>query len=473
MNIYAKQMKNLGLNENQYSKLTGIPVDILKKLLKNEKVSENMGLNDFFRKSTVKVHNELEEKNVETQAKAIEIKMNDVEKKVDLLDWYENEYDKNVLMEKYNCVKETQLLRKIPIVSSARYSRGRFFEGDDVISVSSFNRLINKRNIGGEYLEVLLPQLYDYYTNENIETPEFEKKNNDSYTEWWNNFNLKEWLVENEIPIATFTREAKIGHVSYYNIVNTTHQPTLATIKKIKDYVDKKEKGEKINENIDDEILKWYEKEFEKDKLLKITNCKSIGEFYENYKIITNKIRASRWFYFNIISKNTRNVRLEIISEFATQLKDILEGNKNKYRDYFFKKGVKPKDELEKWWLEFDFKKFLEENDISNSEVVEELKMPKSTFYALKAKRKDLGNKWVEKIKEYVESFGKKEIEMKEIEIIDDVTENEEPIEIIDEIKCTAPMFDSNAYVRELVKNSLTEKEKWLITLFGGHIEEL
>lgn len=303
MNIYAKQMKNLGLNENQYSKLTGIPVDILKKLLKNEKVSEeNMSLDDFFRRSTVKVHEELESNNENTKMESIKIKMEDEKNNQEILDWYNNEYTK--------------------------------------------------------------------------------------------------------------------------------------------------------------------------DKLLEMTKCKSVDEFGRKYKIIVNGKRASRWFYTCIVGTNVHNVRKEVIAEFATQLKDIIDGNVSKYRDYAtkdFGKTATKNNELSKWWAKFDFNKFQKEHNLKSGEMIEALKIPASTYYALKSKRGDLGEKWLATVKKYVDSIeGKKNEEP--IETLDEVVNNEEPIEIIDEMENATPMFDSNAYVRELVKNSLTEKEKWLITLFGGNI---
>ena len=72
MTIYERQMKRLGLNLEQYSKLLQVPIEITRKLVNGEEF-ENMGINDFIRNNVLKKHNELEN-DENTALKVVEIK---------------------------------------------------------------------------------------------------------------------------------------------------------------------------------------------------------------------------------------------------------------------------------------------------------------------------------------------------------------------------------------------------------------
>lgn len=294
-NIYKQQMEKYKLNELQYSELTGIPIDILRKMLKNEKVSDNMGLNDFFRKNTVKIHEELENNVENTKAESIKIKM------------------------------------------------------------------------------------------------------------------------------------------------------------------------------ADNEILNWYYKEYNKEKLFEITNTNSSNEFERLYTITARGKKASHWFYSSVVGKANcvAEVSQDVVVEMARQLKDIIDGNGE---NYYGKTVimVDTKNELLKWHYSFDYHKFMEENNLTRKDFAKLTKVAESTLCALFSKKNYTpSEKMVRKIKHFIESYAKKQSK-EEIEILDYTSPIEE-IEIIDSISSDTS-FDSNAYVRELIKSTLTDKEKWLITLFGGNI---
>lgn len=264
-NIYRSQMEKLGLNDVQYSQLTDIPLKLLRKLLRNEKVSDNMSLNDFFRKNVSKIHQELENNNIETVSKAIEIKMNDQKYETNLLDWYNNEFNKETFLKKYDCKKENNLFFMLPIKVKPRYNKNGRLTNSQEISRTTYVRLINKKPISQNFLLSLLPQLYEYYTKENIDEIEFDKvaykeykrmETENKYTRWWANFNIEEWLIENDIPVKKFTEEAHIGHASYYYIINNKVKPSSQTLKKIKDYVERKE-NEKMGKE-QSELQLWF-----------------------------------------------------------------------------------------------------------------------------------------------------------------------------------------------------------------------
>jgi len=262
-------MNELKVDVEQYSKLLDAPIFIVRRLVKGETLSEDMGLNEFIRNNILKKYTELEKNKVETQSKVIALKIDDNKQQNDLLEWYKNEFDKNVLMQKYNCKKELELYRKMPLTTKPRYTNSKHFSTNEIISISTFNRLMHKKSISLEFLIPLLEQLKKYYDSEikeNVVNEDFTENKKTRLENWWENFDLKSWLYENDISVSKFTKEAHIGHVSYYNIVNKTHQTSLSNIKKIKDFVDnfkKKDNNEvkkmKNNKRLESsELLKWH-----------------------------------------------------------------------------------------------------------------------------------------------------------------------------------------------------------------------
>ena len=59
-NIYLRQMNELNVDVEQYSKLLDAPIFIVRRLVKGETLSEDMGLNEFIRNNILKKYNELE-----------------------------------------------------------------------------------------------------------------------------------------------------------------------------------------------------------------------------------------------------------------------------------------------------------------------------------------------------------------------------------------------------------------------------
>ena len=179
-NIYLRQMNELKVDVEQYSKLLDTPIFIVRRLVKGETLSEDMGLNEFIRNNILKKYNELETNKVETQSKVIALKIDVDKKQNNLLEWYKNEFDKNVLMKKYNCKKEIELYRKMPLTTKPRYTNSKHFNTNEIISLSTFNRLINKKSISLEFLMSLLEQLKKYYDSEikeNVVNEDFTENN--------------------------------------------------------------------------------------------------------------------------------------------------------------------------------------------------------------------------------------------------------------------------------------------------------
>lgn len=301
-NIYLRQMHELNVDVEKYSKLLDAPIFIVRRLVKGETLSEDMGLNEFIRNNILKKYNELEKNKVETQSKVIALKIDVDKKQNDLLEWYKNEFDKNVLMEKYNCNKILHLYRKIPLTTEPRYKNGKHFSSNEIISETTFDRLMNKKNISLEFLMPLLEQLKKYYDSEikeNVVKEDFTKNKKTRLENWWENFDLKEWLVKNDISVRQFTSETHIGHVSYYNIINKTHKTSLSNIKKINNYVKEIENKNNImyEEDVYDkkttsenQLLKWH-KDFNYQDFMKKNNLTN-NILFEELKLGRSTISA-------------------------------------------------------------------------------------------------------------------------------------------------------------------------------------
>ena len=274
-------------------------------------------------------------------------------------------------MQKYNCEKEIELYRKIPLTTKSRYTNSKHFSTNEIISISTFNRLMNKKSISLEFLLSLLEQLKKYYdseTKEKIVNDDFTENKKTRLENWWENFDLKNWIVENDIPITTFTKEAHIGHVSYYNIVNKTHQTSLSNIKKIKDFVDNYKKNEKEEKQIktsrDSELLKWHYN-FDYDEFMlkhNITN-RQIAEDI-NVAISTSWALTSKKYYIpsekvlikikkyveSYEEKEEKMKEIEIIDEDIIETHcetntNIANSNENEKLDTFIEKEEKCENE--------------------------------------------------------------------------------------------------------------------------------
>lgn len=359
-NIYLRQMNELKVDVEQYSKLLDAPIFIVRRLVKGETLSEDMGLNEFIRNNILKKYNELEKNKVETQSKVVALKIN---------------VDKNVLIQKYNCKNELELYKKIPLTTKPRYTNSKHFSTNEIISVSTFNRLMNKKSISLEFLMPLLEQLKKYFdseTKENVVNEDFTENKKTKLENWWENFDLKNWLVENGISINHFTKEAHIGHVSYYNIVNKTHQPSYSNLKKIKEFVDNFNKKEIKAENMKDskeleksELLEWHYN-FDYQDFMKKNNLKtkdiykrvSLGESttkaivspLKKYKPTENTLRKIKKYVESFEKKEEKMEEIEIIGEDIIETscetnKNVANSNEIEKLDTFIEKEEKCENE--------------------------------------------------------------------------------------------------------------------------------
>lgn len=268
MNIYKRQMNELGLDIDQYSNMVEIPKKIVKKMINgNGEVVKDMEINNFLRKNLFTKHQEIEGNKEEKKIEALDIKMKKGEntsenKKQFLLNkypdskevqWYINEYDKDTYFKKYNIKNKFDLMKRYKFDCN----KGRL-KGLKEVGVNTIDRLINKQynELGKDTAYTLICQLYNCLELGNIKKEaEEEKKYNIEkgikgfrpieYTkeeqelrEWYKDFDLEKFVIKNSILYKDIAEAINIPHGSVYPMKKKIYTPNIEILKKLKEYVD-------------------------------------------------------------------------------------------------------------------------------------------------------------------------------------------------------------------------------------------
>lgn len=273
MNIYQRQMKELGLNLDQYSKFLDIPKSITKKIINgNGEVVKDMEINNFLRKNLFGKHQEIENNKEEKKVEALNVKLmrgeNSYETKKQWLlekypeskevQWYINEYDRDTYFAKNNIKNKADLMRRYTFTCN----KGRL-KGLKDVGISTIERLVNKKydELGVNTVYPLICQLYDCLELGNIKAngnykPKYNKKNINSqkgkrgfqpikYTEeeqelrnWFKQFDLEKFVNEQQIRYVDVANNIGVPYGSIYPMKMKTYFPNDGILKKLKDYVD-------------------------------------------------------------------------------------------------------------------------------------------------------------------------------------------------------------------------------------------
>lgn len=247
MNIYKRQMKNLGTDLERYAQLLETPVFIVRKLINGEELDNNMKLNEFIRKNVLKQYEKVENDFIETKTELIKEKLEKENKKKqeDLFDWYKNEFNKEELLKKYGCFSVTKLYNILGMTIRTN--------GNAIISKSTFVRLLNKQ-LTQKTVSLLLEQLYEYYTNEQLIEEKLtkleiepkkkkDKLEKDELKKWHLDFDYQSFMETNNLKTKDMVKELNIPLSTMAAITSPkkTYSPSKKVIEKVKDYVERKE----------------------------------------------------------------------------------------------------------------------------------------------------------------------------------------------------------------------------------------
>ena len=130
-------------------------------------------------------------------------------------------------------------------------------------------------------------------------------------------------------------------------------------------------------------------------------------------------------------------------------------------------------DDLLKWYKEFDFEDFLTKKDMKIADFAKNLGLAYSTTCQIVKKSACYtpSNFVILKLKDYVESnpINEKEIIEQPITIIEEIENKPKQVTTI-ENPLEYSIQNENELLRSLIKERLTEQEKYLIKLFGGNL---
>lgn len=226
------------------------------------------------------------------------------------------------------------------------------------------------------------------------------------------------------------------------------------------------------------EELYWYLTIFNKEEYFEKYNVAGWQDLMRRYNFIsyTGRIKGKVCdsTIQRVIKRQYDEVGAEVIYEIAVQLYDCFEkGNikeverKNKVNNIKMNKVVSEED-LRKWYKNFDFNDFIKQHDMTIKEFGEKVYLAESTtftFFKKYAQYKPSVSV-LQRVKDYVESCDKniEQITIEETMKINDNTT------IIPMETGVGIITDENSMLKELLKERLTEQEKYLIRLFGGNI---
>lgn len=291
MNIYQRQMKELGLNLDQYSKFLDIPKSITKKIINgNGEVVEDMEINNFLRKNLFGKHQEVENNKEEKKVEALGIKLrrgqNNFDSKRDWLLknypnskevlWYIYEYNKKEYFAKHGIQNKADLMRRYTFTCNT----GRL-KGLKDVGISTIDRLVNKQydELGINTAYPLICQLYDCLELGNIKAhgdykPKYDnkiqienKEEEQKLKDWFYNFNFKDFCDKHEITTTQFALDIKTSGSTVKAIKKGTYKPSMTLINRLYDYVNNYN-----NSNVETDLAKWF-KQFDFEKFV---NEKSI-----------------------------------------------------------------------------------------------------------------------------------------------------------------------------------------------------
>lgn len=230
--------------------------------------------------------------------------------------------------------------------------------------------------------------------------------------------------------------------------------------------------------------MNWYINEYTPELLKETLNIKSRKGFEDKYNIKVDGKTASHWFYVCITGKtnyNNHEIRKDVVKQFVEQLYDILVNrNEEKYlRTSKSEVKHKQKTNILKWYKNFDFQKYLKENDMSRTDLAINSDVNYNTLCHLMSKKRKLTyeTEQMRKVYNYINNVSyDTTTEAQEQDILVNTLsklrqeQNNEPIIMTTKEEPSVEVINNDEILRKILINRLTEEEKELIRLFGGKI---
>ena len=236
------------------------------------------------------------------------------------------------------------------------------------------------------------------------------------------------------------------------------------------------------------EELYWYLTKFNKEEYFEKYNVAGWQDLIRRYDFVSYTGRIKGKVYDStiqrVIKRQYDEVGAEVIYEIAVQLYDCFEKGNIKPIDISTVKRIERKsvpknnvfiteneNELRNWYKEFDFHKFINEHDMTVKNFGEKVYLAESTTFAFIKKYAQYkpSVSVLQRVKDYVESCDKN-VEQITIEETTKINDNTTVIPTETGVGIIYEPTNENSMLKELLKERLTEQEKYLIRLFGGNI---
>lgn len=254
-NIYRKQMQALGLNAKQYAKLIDMPYEVVKDMIYQKEGEYSMEIGNLLRKDMFKKHQEIESNFDQAKIEAEEIKLQD--KKIDPMKWYQEEYTQNMLAKKINSTSTPEFIRRYNIIINGKKPS----KWHTYAILSKNQKHLN--NVRPEVIEQYVEQLYDIFVNNNDEkylNTNFESSSTEEKTtrgttkkynltlqeqkkktmkkqyDWYNNFDFKKYMIENNLTTQQLGEMIGITSYSSASKAFCKRYASLNIVKKLYNY---------------------------------------------------------------------------------------------------------------------------------------------------------------------------------------------------------------------------------------------
>ena len=240
-----------------------------------------------------------------------------------------------------------------------------------------------------------------------------------------------------------------------------------------------------ISEYPNDKEFYWYLTEFDKDYYFEKFNVTSVVNLLKRYNFYTTNGRCTGQISTStiqrVIEKKYDQVGIEPLYDVSKMLYDCFvnekiekDNNQEKRQRIYQKRGNnnEERNNLLKWYKEFDFEDFLTKKDIKIKDFAKKVGLAYSTTCQIvkKSVYYDPSNFVILKLKDYVESnpINEKEI-LEQPKVIEEIENKPKQVTTI-ENPLEYSIQNENELLRSLIKERLTEQEKYLIKLFGGNL---
>ena len=262
-NIYRKQMQELGLNTKQYAELIEMPYEVVKDIIYDKEGDYSMEIKSLLRRNMMNKHQEIEENYEMAKIKAREIKYND---KTDYRKWYEKEYTRELLKNTLHLSSLVEFRRNYNIIINGKTASNWFY--------TCLTGKVNYDNheVSREIQDEFIKQLYDilvngnaekYKRNEPLEVKVFpterrpikNKTYKNKYFKWFRDFDLKQYLKNNNMTQLEFAKELNMAIRTINDLVNKRHY-TKRTLQKLYNYMKQHEMTRDYKEIASDYLMR-------------------------------------------------------------------------------------------------------------------------------------------------------------------------------------------------------------------------